>query len=116
MKRIAQDALATVLGAAAVALALSLLAPGCGFQTALSRAHEGLKTMSTELEPRLAAECIRRANACKDRGVQTSAECPELVACRAWKQRYALGVQLSQRGLATCSAVFSDLKKAGVIK
>lgn len=105
----------SLLAALAFALcvvAFAALASGCGFPAALAKTHEGLKGMSSEVEPPLAAECLTRAKACPPR----PAACEPLDECRRWKANYVSGTQLAHRGLARCNRTYHDLKKAGVIK
>lgn len=105
-----------VLGVGAFFLLLAISSLGCSFQLALGKAHEGIKAMSAEVEPRLASECLRRARTCKIRGIDQAAKCESLVECRAWKQQYSGGVKQAQRGLAACNSVYLSLKAAGLVK
>jgi len=107
---------AGVFAASALLFSASGLMHGCGFPAALSRTHEGLKAMSREVEPHLAAECLRRAKACKAAGAKSVDDCPELQQCRYWKSIYAHSVQQIHKGLATCSMVHDEAKRAGVLK
>lgn len=107
-----------VFSCAVAALLMGLSAwTGCGgFPGALAKTHEGVKEMSQEVEPRLAAECLERAKKCKADGVTRTDACAPLTECRGWKSNYALGVKQTHRGLANCNAVYFDLKKAKVIE
>lgn len=115
MRRTGETAVAA-LGITLAIVFLVVALYSCGFPAALHRTHEGVKAMSQQVEPRLAAECLRRAKKCKARGVESGAQCPELVTCRKWKARYALGVSQVHKGLLHCQGVHDDLRAAGVIE
>lgn len=89
---------------------------GCGgFPAGLAKSHEGLKAMSAEIEPRIAAACMARAVSCSQAGITTPSACEPLMVCRDWKSRYALAAKTVHRGLAACNSVYADLVKAKVI-
>lgn len=95
---------------------LTLLTVGCGgFPAGLAKTHEGLKAMSKEIEPKLAAACMVRAVRCAQAGVTKAEDCEPLMVCRRWKTRYVTAAKLTHRGLSACNAVYLDLQKAGVI-
>lgn len=107
--------IAIFIGAVFLMFALSSML-GCGFPAALHKAHESIKAMSGVIEPSLASECMRRARRCKAMGIREPDFCEELITCRMWKKRYAMGVQQVHRGLSHCQGVYDDLKRAGVIR
>jgi len=100
----------------ALTLMLAPLGQGCGFPAGLARAHKGLRVMSAEVEPALAAECMRRAKQCHRDGIKSPADCEELEECRRWKTAYALGVGQVHRGLELCNAVHAKMQKEGVAR
>jgi hypothetical protein len=116
MRDASRFTLAGFVGGLMLAIMLLPLAQGCGFRAGLARAHKGLKIMSAEVEPRLAAECMRRATDCRDRGIRVPADCEELEECRRWKTAYALGVGQVHRGLELCNAVYAKMQKEGVAR
>lgn len=114
-----RDVEAGSLFALATAVAILLvLSSGCagGLPAAVQKTHEGLKAMSAEVEPRLAAECLRRAQVCRDSGIRRAEDCPALLACRLWKTRYAEGLTQVHQGLGRCRDIHETLTRAGVIK
>ncbi len=93
--------------------ALLWLVAGCGFQASLAKTHAGIKAMSAEVEPPLAAHCLAKARACfhaKDR------ECSPLVECRKLKAGYVTATKAAHRALKEMAGVHSELVKTGVIK
>lgn len=93
--------------------ALLLLYPGCGFQAALAKTHAGVKAMSQEVEPPLAAECVKRARACH-RAKDTA--CQPLAECRKTKAVYVSATKAIHSALAEMAAIHRLLVRQGVIK
>ncbi len=93
-------------------IALLLLA-GCGFQASLAKAHEGVKAMSLEVEPPLAAHCLKKARACH-RAKDTA--CAPLAKCRKQKAAYVRITAALHRLLAEASSFHRGLQKDGVIE
>ena len=109
-------AAAGFLGAAAMVLTLSSVSTGCGFRAGLAKAHQGVKVMSREVEPRLADECLRRARVCRAQHVERPEQCAPLMACRKLKRRYLQATITVHRGLQGCRAAYEDMLRAGVIR
>ena len=100
-----------------VGLALVVVAflGGCNFPAMLHKAHEGIKGMSQQFEPRVAADCVERAKVCKSNGVDDPEKCPAVVECKGWIRQYAFGVKQAHKGLAACNRVYAKAKKKGVL-
>jgi hypothetical protein len=86
---------------------------GCGFQAALSKTHAGIKAMSAEVEPPLAAHCIKKARACHAAG---DATCEPLVKCRKLKAGYVVSTKAVHRALKEMAGVHRELVNEGVIE
>jgi hypothetical protein len=96
-----------------VAVLCLLTLSGCGFQAALSKTHAGIKAMSAEVEPPLAADCLAKARACFHAKDKT---CEPLVACRKRKAVYVRISKSLHQLLKEAAAFHRDLVKDGVIK
>jgi hypothetical protein len=95
-----------------VAVLCLLTLSGCGFQAAMAKTHAGIKAMSAEVEPPLAAHCLAKARACH---AAKDAECEPLVACRKLKAGYVVSTKTLHRALKEMAGVHRQLVKEGVV-
>ena len=101
-----------------VALVVVAFVGGCSWTVPdwCAKGQTALKQeVSPRVEPPLKAECVKRAQACKAKGI-AQAQCTPVHTCTDWVARYVLATKTAHRGLSLLNGLWHDLVKAKVVK